>query len=276
MSDHDAVGVVAALWRYPVKSLRGEQLTHAHLDGDGIQGDREWAVESVANSRILSAKRYGSLLMAEAATQSDGKTLLTLPNGARLTAGTKACDTALSKWLEQPVKLTRRESGRRAVFDGVDISDNQPQAFEIETQPGLFMDTKSPLHILTSASLASVASLIPGIDWSVDRFRPNILLETTATPGYPEDAWINRTIDIDGVGVWIRREATRCIVPTLAQPGLPEDRRILRALIDKRANSLGVRAHPISHGTIEIGARVALCEGLGPPRHLQHLERATP
>lgn len=276
MSDRDTVGVVVALWRYPVKSLRGEQLTHAHLDGDGIQGDREWAVESDANGRILSAKRYGSLLMAEAATGDDGKTLLTLPNGARFTAGTKACDAALSEWLEQPVKLVRRESGRRAVFDGVDISENKPEAFEIETQPGLFMDTKSPLHILTSASLASAAGLVPGIDWSVDRFRPNILLETLATPGYPEDAWINRTIEIDGVGVWVRREATRCIVPTLAQPGLPEDRRILRALIDKRANSLGVRAHPISQGTIEVGARVALCEGLGPPRHLQHLERTTP
>jgi MOSC domain-containing protein len=276
LSDSDIVGSITGLWRYPVKSLRGERLKRARLDDDGIQGDREWAIESVASGRILSAKRYGSLLMAEAATRTDGETLLTLPNGTRLTAGTEACDAALSEWLEQPVRLVRRESGRRAVFDAVDISDNQSQDFEIETQPGLFMDTKSPLHILTSASLASIAGLIPGIDWSVDRFRPNLLIETATTPGYPEDTWINRTIDIAGISVWIRREATRCIVPTLAQPGLLEDRRILRALIDERANSLGVRAHPISHGTIEIGARVALREGLGPPRHLQHLERAAP
>jgi uncharacterized protein YcbX len=266
------VGRVSGLFRYPVKSLRGERLARARLDGDGVQGDREWAVENVETGRILSAKRYGELLMGLARTGAGGTTHLILPGGARHRGGSKACDAALSGWLGQPVRLARRTSGRQVVFDAVDVSGEEPESFEMETVAGQFMDSKSPVHILTEASLASMGPLIPEVDWDVDRFRPNILVETTAA-GFPEDEWIDHTVMVGKVGIWVRREAKRCIVPTLAQPRLVEDRRILRTLIDERDNNLGVRAHPVEGGTIAVGDPVRLLPDLGPPPHLQHLAR---
>src|SRR3954464_12057613 len=39
MNSSDSVGTVQALWRFPVKSMQGEQLDAADLDAGGIAGD---------------------------------------------------------------------------------------------------------------------------------------------------------------------------------------------------------------------------------------------
>ncbi len=46
---------VQELWRYPVKSMRGEQLAEATMDSTGIKGDRNIIVVSEALSRIITA-----------------------------------------------------------------------------------------------------------------------------------------------------------------------------------------------------------------------------
>ena len=39
----DVVGRVESLWRYPVKSMRGEELREAYLTAKGVYGDRRYA-----------------------------------------------------------------------------------------------------------------------------------------------------------------------------------------------------------------------------------------
>jgi uncharacterized protein YcbX len=57
---------VTQLWRHPVKSFQGEQLTQAIVDNDGIRGDRAWGVRDSVTGRILTGRREPRLLLASA------------------------------------------------------------------------------------------------------------------------------------------------------------------------------------------------------------------
>lgn len=59
---------VAELWRYPVKSLRGERLPSARLDHGGVHGDR---LVHVRGSVVTARTRHGLLGLA-ASTHADG------------------------------------------------------------------------------------------------------------------------------------------------------------------------------------------------------------
>ena len=50
------VGSVAALWRYPVKSMMGEELNASDITERGLLGDRQFAVVDRATGRIGGAK----------------------------------------------------------------------------------------------------------------------------------------------------------------------------------------------------------------------------
>ena len=51
------LGSLAAIWRYPVKSLRGEPLTHAEVEPDGLAGDRTRALV-VESGHVRAGKTY--------------------------------------------------------------------------------------------------------------------------------------------------------------------------------------------------------------------------
>ncbi len=53
---------VAELWRYPVKSLRGELLQEAEVLKTGIRGDREIVVVSKARQRVITSRTHHRLL----------------------------------------------------------------------------------------------------------------------------------------------------------------------------------------------------------------------
>ena len=73
---------IVEIWRYPVKSMLGEQLDQANIGPGGIQGDRRWAVVDKESGVSLSAKRYADLLRCRAWT-SDGEVLISIPENRR-------------------------------------------------------------------------------------------------------------------------------------------------------------------------------------------------
>jgi len=66
---------VAEIWRYPVKSMRGEQLERAELGPDGIDGDRRLLVR-LPGGGVGTARRYPRLLALSASTGADGSVLV--------------------------------------------------------------------------------------------------------------------------------------------------------------------------------------------------------
>ena len=82
------VGVVKELWRYPVKSMRGEQLCRSHVGSKGVTADRLYGVRDAVSSRIISAKRMAGLFDLRACYLEDDVEIQ-LPDGTRVTSGSQ-------------------------------------------------------------------------------------------------------------------------------------------------------------------------------------------
>ena len=72
-----------ALWRYPVKSLQGEELREAVLEDNGLRGDRCWGIRDETTGRILTGRREPKLLLAAATLGDDDEPTVVLPSGDR-------------------------------------------------------------------------------------------------------------------------------------------------------------------------------------------------
>ncbi len=269
----ECIGRLSEIWRYPVKSMAGEPLERVVVrPGSGIDGDRGYAVRDLRTGKILTAKAVAALLTAQARTMPTGEVVIELPDGTEHAAGSTNCDTALSQWLDRPVRLQARTAGSVWQFDRA-VEPSAHSAIEsMATQPGFFFDTKSPIHLLTPQSVASCRRWVPDADWCVRRFRANLLVDAPGS-SFPEDDWIGATLRLGESQLWVRREATRCVVPARAHLELPADPRIFHAIARQRGNVLGIRLNPIRSGLVHRGQQVTLQDFAGPPPEFAHLRR---
>src|SRR5919204_4604941 len=96
---------VLELWRYPVKSLQGGRLDSVAVRGDGLEGDRRFAIYDLETGLGLTARRVPELLFASARLREDGSVDITLPDGSLARS-----DDALSAWLRRRVALRSLEA----------------------------------------------------------------------------------------------------------------------------------------------------------------------
>jgi uncharacterized protein len=239
------LGRVALLRRYPVKSMLGENLDASDVTFTGLAGDRRLAVVSRTTGKIASAKLprlWRDLLTLSAAsgnTAPDGAVRITLPEGKVVWSSDAGVDAVLSGLLDQPVTLTAtpppgatldRAVPEAVLRDGV----NAPvPATLIElgagAPPGTFVDF-APLHLLTTSTLDRIAELSPYGRADVERYRPNVVIGTTA-PGFTENDWLDRNLRIgDDLILHVIARTSRCAVPTLAHGVLARNPDALRVL----------------------------------------------
>lgn len=240
------LGTVAALRRYPVKSMLGEDVDASDVTFTGLAGDRQLAVVSRATGKIASAKfprLWRDLLTVSAAAAddpaADGTVRITLPEGKIVWSSDAGVDTILSGLLDEPVTLTAtpvpgaaldRAVPEAVLRDGVD-AQVPAELMEIGGggPPGTFVDF-APLHLLTTSTLDRIAELSPHGRADLERYRPNIVIRT-AGAGFTENDWLERILRIgDDLVLRVIARTPRCAVPTLAHGALPRDPDALRVL----------------------------------------------
>lgn len=225
-------GYVAALWRYPVKSMRGEQCRSVGIETRGVAGDRVLAVRD-PEGRLGSGKnsrRFRSIdgLFGFQAKGEGRDVTLTFPDGRGMQADDPAIHEALSKALGVPVRLERERDV--AHFDA------------------------DPVHLLTTGSLEWLRRRLPHSRIDERRFRPNIVVE-----GSDELSWVGRTLRIGGASLRVTATTERCRMTTLAQAELPFDAGVLRCITQEADLQFGVYAEVLSPGRIAVGDAV-LCD----------------
>ena len=108
--------------------------------------------------------------------------------------------------------------------------------------PGTFF-LVSHCHILTTARLEHMRRANSAADWCVERFRPNLVIETLPSmEGLVEQVWIGKTLRIGSLIINCNASAPRCGAVTRAQGDLGDDKTILRSIVRTAQQNLGIYA----------------------------------
>lgn len=273
MSGHKLT--LASVWRYPVKSMMGEELNAAEVSDKGILGDRAYALVDIESNKVVSAKnpkkwpeifyfyaRYNQTPVAHKALPS---VAITLPNGDTLNSDQADADQLLSTAFTRPVKLTTQAPAKATLeqywpeYEGENTEISE-EAISGDAHEGSFFDYAT-LHILTTATVLELQKLYPEGRIEPRRFRPNLIIATPPEQtGFVENDWVGKTLTIGTVKLLVTDPCPRCVMPSLAQGDLAKDAKILKTIAqntvhvpfaDKALPSAGIYAKVIQPGVIK-------------------------
>jgi uncharacterized protein len=259
MTSSDPVGTIRSLWRFPVKSMLGEQVEAAELSDGGLLGDRAYAIRDKESGKVASAKHpkvWPNLLGCRAAFTErprPGEELppvrIELADSTTVASDSPDVEQVLSEFFGREVELARvAENGYTIDQYHPDVADYDPEGHRdevVEARLGAaFFNDRGlpsavpedsffdlfPLSVLTTSTLDQLNELEPATLFDAKRFRMNVIVETHA-PGFVENDWVGHSLAIgDDVRLAVALPDPRCVMPSLAQPDLPRDPRVLKTL----------------------------------------------
>ncbi|MBL8516587.1 MAG: MOSC domain-containing protein [Betaproteobacteria bacterium] len=230
------VGRVVGLWRYPVKSMAAEPLTRIDVSWHGFAGDRRWAFvrDGTAQSDFpwLTLRERFDLnhfkpSFVDPAQPDKSRTLVRTPGGAEY----DVTDPALAAELwPQGARVIRQQRG---VFDTF------------------------PLSLVSVQSIAALGARV-GKPLAMNRFRPNLLIDTGGGAPFQEDEWVGRVLSVGGVRMRVDKRDGRCAVITVDPLTAERDADVLRVVAQERAGCLGVYASTVLPGRIALNDAVTV------------------
>ncbi len=168
MSAMEQIGTVAALYRYPVKSMAGERVAEAKVGWHGLEGDRRFALRRVGDTNgfpWLTAGRWAELLRFAPVGEGDAPTHVRTPDGAEIEIFDRALADLIREGSGVEVEMTRLKHG---IFD------------------------EAPMSVIARQKIGAICEAAE-VESDVRRFRPNVLLDASGA-AFCEDAWVSRTL----------------------------------------------------------------------------------
>ena len=295
MDASELVGTVDELWRFPVKSMLGEELDAADLSQRGVVGDRAYALRDKQTGKVASAKHaklWPDLLKCRASFVEPPRAgsevppvRIDLADGTSVLSDAPDIDVVLSRFFGRDVELaSAADHGYTIDQYHPDVDDYDPEGHQdevVEAQLGAaFFNERGlpsavpedsffdlyPVSVLTTSTLDRLGELEPESDFDARRFRMNVIVGLPEH-GFVENDWVGHSIAIgDQVRLGVALPDPRCCMPSVEQENLPRDPKILKALARHNridvAGALfpcaGVYAVAESTGTIRRDDRVSL------------------
>ncbi len=265
-----SVGSVVSLWRYPVKSMMGEEMNAIDVTDRGFLGDRAYALLDPSNGKVVSAKnprKWGTMFDFRAAfveAPRTGEALpplrITLPDGTMIHPSEGNAESSLSKVLGRSVELVSAapdEPSLEEYWPDIEGLAHREKVTDEAMPANTFFDF-AVLHILTTSTIDRLRELYPAGRFEVRRFRPNIVVETpSGEADFVENEWVGRILSIgEDVRVKVTEACPRCVMTTLPQGDLPRDPGILRTAAKHNDVHVGVYASVLRQGRIRRGDAV--------------------
>jgi uncharacterized protein YcbX len=266
-----------------VKSMAGEELATIETTLKGFRGDRAYALVETATGKVGSAKgvkKFGELLKWRAhflkEPAVDGvipSVRITSPDGSSFVSDDTNATNALTAAFGPSVALrSTPPEGLLLEFSAGTLGGKHIETTELPlagATPGTFFDLAA-VHLVTTSTLRSLQEASPGTTIDVDRFHPNVVVDTGDESGFVENGWVGRTLQLgqDAV-VRVSLACPRCVMATLARGDLAAAPKLLRTIAQHNLVDLGdfgrlpcagIYADVLKSGRIGLGDRIRIAD----------------
>lgn len=236
------IGAVEAIFRYPVKSMAGEQLQSAQMGWHGLEGDRRMALRRVNErggmpwltaSRLPELLRYMPLRCGEDA-KGELPTHVRTPAGDELPVFSADLAAEVERRHGAPVQMMQLNNG---IFDDANIS-------------------------VIAAETVNEIGRLAGRTMDIRRFRPNVVLRLARPAAFEEDTWLGGILLFGGAddapAVTVSTRDLRCAMVNLDPETAASAPEVMKAIVRANQNNAGIYGAVTRVGRIEVGQAVFL------------------
>jgi uncharacterized protein YcbX len=240
------IGQIEAIFRYPVKSMRGESLDAATLGWHGLDGDRRLAfrrLDERGGFPWLTASRLSDLILFTPLRHDDGNrdgnrdalpTHVLTPEGDELPVFGDALAAEVGRRFGSPVQMMHLKHG---IFDDASIS------------------------VITGETIREIGQLA-GKSVDARRFRPNVLVRSTRAVPFEEDEWLGGVLTFgeadDAPEVTVTARDARCVMVNLDPDGGSPAPEVLKAVVRANQNNAGIYGTVTRTGRLAVGQTIML------------------
>jgi uncharacterized protein YcbX len=215
--------------------MAGEALPAVDVSWHGLAGDRRWAFVRPGVERSgfpwMTIRERSDMLHYRPSFTDPGR-----PEESRTTVRTPAgdeldvADPALAAELGDGVRVIKQ---KRGVFDSM------------------------PLSLVSTQTVAALGALA-GAELDARRFRPNLLVETSADEPFLEDSWVGRELSVGEMRMRVDERDERCVIVNVEPETAERDPEVLRTIARERDPCLGVYGATVRPGRVAVGDPVLL------------------
>jgi uncharacterized protein YcbX len=236
------IGHVEALYRYPVKSMRGERVESAILGWNGLDGDRRFAFRRVNDRSAfpwLTAGKFPELLLftpqrLEEGAPKDAPTHVATPDGETLPVFGEELAAEIGRRYGSPVEMTQFKNG---IFDDATIS----------------VIASDTVHEIERLACRSV---------DVRRYRPNVVVRLHRPGSFQEDNWVGGTLSFgdadDAPTVAVTMRDLRCSMVNLDPDNATAAPEVMKAIVRANQNNAGIYGTVTRTGQLAVGQSIFL------------------
>jgi uncharacterized protein YcbX len=236
------IGHVEAIFRYPVKSMRGERLEAAQLGWHGLDGDRRLAFRRIENRSgfpWLTAGKLPDLLLfaphhREDGAQGEFPTHVRTPDGEEMPVFGEDLATEVGRRYGAPVQMMQLNHG---IFDEASIS------------------------VIAFDTVREIARLA-GRSSDVRRFRPNVVVRLLRSVPFQEDEWLGGVLSFgegdDAPAITVTMRDVRCSMVNLDPDSASPAPEVLKAVVRANQNNAGIYGAVTRIGRLAVGQTLIL------------------
>jgi uncharacterized protein YcbX len=237
-----AIGQIEAIFRYPVKSMRGEPLEAATLGWHGLDGDRRLAfrrLDEHGGLPWLTASKLPDLISFAPLRRDDenGEALPThvrTPEGEEMPLFSEALAAEVGRRYGAPVQMMQLNHG---IFDETSIS------------------------VIASDTVREIGRLA-GRNADVRRFRPNIVVRSIRAVPFEEDEWVGGVLTFgeaeDAPAVTVTMRDLRCVMVNFDPDGGSPAPEVMKACVRANQNNAGIYGTVTRIGRLAVGQTIVL------------------
>ena len=258
------IGKVDSVWRYPVKSMRGEELEEAFAGFSGVYGDRLFAFKSSASPKgfpYLTAREQRRLLQYRPHFRYPDKAArpINLTEAESMGANPVSADSSeLMIDVETP-------NGKTLGIDDPDLMDMLRTDIDQKHQLTLMRSERAltdcrPVSIFSLQSARQLEQET-GVPIDKRRFRANVYVDLASSGGFAENDFVGRSLRIGPkVVLKILERDARCVMITLDPDTTEKTPEILKKVAQAHEGMAGVYGAVMVEGMLHKGDPVEVLD----------------